>query len=155
MQAELKSPKKLGTLLKVRLPKAWPPPLNDEQSQRWMLAYLEKHARSRWGMWYITLPGQLIGNCGFKGEPANGAVELGYSVAPEYHRRGFASEAVRGLVRFAFADPRVRRVLGETLPELIPSIGVLRKCGFVRVNGGSESGVIRFSITRKKWNQSL
>jgi ribosomal-protein-alanine N-acetyltransferase len=153
MKAEIASAKKLATLLNLHLPNAWPPPLNDRDSQRWMLNYLESHQHSRWGMWYIVLrrKRQLIGNCGFKGEPTNGAVEVGYSIAPEYHRRGYASEAVRGLLQFAFADPQVRRVLGETFPELTPSIGVLKKCGFRRVPGGSEPGVLRFSIPRHRY----
>lgn len=156
MEAEIQSSTALASYLKLRLPKHWPPPLNDEASQRWMLDYLQKHEGSRWGMWYITLPGrplQLIGNCGYKGAPQKGAVEIGYSIAPEFQRKGYASEAVRGLLRFAFADAGVKRVLAETLPELAPSIGVLRKCGFRRVGGSSEPGVIRFSIPRARWTE--
>lgn len=157
MEAEIKSSAILAKFLKIRLPEAWPPPLNDEASQRWMLDYLHKHAGSRWGMWYITLktkPSQLIGNCGFKGAPVRGAVEIGYSIAPEYQRRGYASEAVGGLLCFAFADSAVQRVLAETFPDLIPSIGVLSKCGFRRVQGNSEPGAIRFSLPRHRWEES-
>lgn len=157
MEAEIESPGHLAKFLKLRLPEAWPPPLNDEASQRWMLGYLHKHGGSRWGMWYITLktkPSQLIGNCGFKGAPVRGAVEIGYSIAPEHQRRGYASEAVGGLLCFAFADPAVQRVLAETFPDLTPSIGVLRKCGFRRVQGSSEPGAIRFSLPRHRWEES-
>ena len=155
MNAELRSPRSLARHLNVRLPGIWPPPpFNDQASQRWMLNYLENHERSRWGMYYILLRGrdrQLIGNCGYKGEPVRGAVELGYSVCPEFRRRGYASEAVSALLRHAFEDPQITRVLAETLPELIESIGVLRKNNFVRVRGKSEPGVIRFSHTRARW----
>ncbi len=157
MEAEIENPAQLAKFLKIQLPDAWPPPLNDEASQRWMLDYLHKHSGSRWGMWYITLPStpsQLIGNCGFKGAPVRGAVEIGYSVAPEHQRRGYASEAVCGLLRFAFADPTVQRVLAETFPDLIPSIGVLRKSGFRRVQGSSEPGAMRFSLPRQRWEES-
>lgn len=153
MEAELASPSQLASLLGLRLPNTWPPPLNDKDSQRWMLDYLSRHPGSRWGMYYIvrSADSQLVGNCGFKGEPRNHAVELGYSIAPEHQRKGYASEAVRGLARFAFADPQIHRVLGETLPDLTPSIGVLRKCGFRRVAGASEPGVIRFSLSRARF----
>jgi ribosomal-protein-alanine N-acetyltransferase len=157
MEAEIHSPASLASYLKLRLPKYWPPPLNDDASQRWMLAYLQQHEGSRWGMWYITLPGrpsQLVGNCGYKGAPKKGAVEIGYAIAPEFQRKGYASEAVRGLLRFAFAAEEVKRVLAETLPELTPSIGVLRKCGFHHVQGGSEPGILRFSIARARWNNA-
>ena len=153
MRAEIESPIRLASFLNVVLPKAWPPPLNDADSQRWMLDYLTQHASSRWGMYYIvrTADAQLVGNCGFKGEPRNHAVELGYSIASEHQRNGYASEAVRGLVRFAFSDPVLHRVLAETLPELTPSIGVLRKCGFRQVRGASEPGAIRFSLPRGRF----
>jgi RimJ/RimL family protein N-acetyltransferase len=42
----------------------------------------------------------------------------------------------------------VRRVIAETLPEREGSIGVLRKCGFTLIDGGSEPGVIRFELDR-------
>ena len=156
MQAEIAGPHHLARLLDLQLPESWPPPLNDIDSQRWMLDYLSQHPQSRWGMYYITLreERQLIGNCGYKGEPVRGSVELGYSIAPEYQRRGYASEAVRGLLGYAFADPQIRRVLAETLPDLTPSIGVLRKCGFTRTIGGSEPGVIRFTFPRGRWVRS-
>jgi len=46
----------------------------------------------------------------------------------------------------------VQRVIAETLPELTPSIGVLRKCGFRPVGEGSEPGVIRFELTRADYS---
>jgi [ribosomal protein S5]-alanine N-acetyltransferase len=155
MRAELSSPRALARHINVHLPKSWPSPLNDEHSQRWMLDYLEKHPNSRWGMYYILLRGrdrQLIGNCGFKGECLHGTVEIGYSIAPEHQRHGYASEAVNGMLRYAFEDPQVTRVLAETFPDLIGSMGVLRKNNFVRVRGQSEPGVIRFSHTRARWS---
>jgi len=42
----------------------------------------------------------------------------------------------------------VQRAIAEALPELTPSIGVLRKCGFRFIGDGAEPGVIRFELTR-------
>ena len=39
-------------------------------------------------------------------------------------------------------------MIAETLPGLMPSIGVLRKCGFRFIGDGSEPGVIRYELTR-------
>ncbi len=47
--------------------------------------------------------GELVGDVGISpaaGEP--GVIKLGYTIAPEFQRRGFASEAVRALVEYAF-----------------------------------------------------
>lgn len=74
---------------------------------------------------------KLIGTCGFKGEPdPNGDVEIGYETASAYRNRGLATEAARGLLRFAFGDERVRRVNANTLAEENASTRLLRTLGF-------------------------
>lgn len=76
----------------------------------------------------------VIGMAGYKGPPdADGVVEIGYGVVPEYQGNGFATEAARALVSYAFADGRVRVVRAHTLPELNASTKVLTRCGFKRV----------------------
>lgn len=78
--------------------------------------------------------GALLRCCGFKGPPdGKGVVELAYYVEPEHQGNGYASEATRALVSFAFADPRVRTVRAHTLPQANPSGQVLTKAGFQRV----------------------
>lgn len=61
-----------------------------------------------------------------------------------FRRRGFASEAVEGLVRYALAQDGVHRVVAETMPELEPSIRVLERCGFARARDEGDAVVIRF-----------
>jgi RimJ/RimL family protein N-acetyltransferase len=78
-------------------------------------------------------------------------VEVGYGIVRDQHRQGYASEATRGLLARAFASPEVTRVTAETYPELVGSIGVLRRCGFRFIGEGSEPGVIRYEITRVEY----
>jgi RimJ/RimL family protein N-acetyltransferase len=81
----------------------------------------------------------LIGTGGFKGAPdASGEVELGYGIVPEYQRRGYATEAVRGWSEFAFRDRRVTTVVGQTLDGLTRSIGVMEKAGFHFAGAGDD-----------------
>ncbi|MEK7348082.1 MAG: GNAT family N-acetyltransferase [Candidatus Eisenbacteria bacterium] len=151
--AERDAPARLERDFGIRLALPWPPPLNDEASLAWSISVLrEERGAAGWGFWYLSLPaaaegGPLlaIGNGGFKGGPdATGTVEIGYSVLEEYQRRGYASEAVEALVAWAFLQRGVRRVIAETYPVLIGSIGVLRKTGFREIGTGSEEDVIRF-----------
>ena len=86
----------------------------------------------------------LIGNGGYKGPPtSDGTVEIGYSIVEPYQRKGFGSEAARGLVDHAFQYPSVKRVIAETLPYLASSIGVLMKNGFRLTGLGAEEGAIQ------------
>ena len=151
--AERDDPSRLERDYGIRLALPWPPPLNDEASLAWSISVLrEETGVAGWGYWYLTLPAAnegearlAIGNGGFKGKPdAAGTVEIGYSVLEDFQRRGYASEAVEAMVAWAFLQPGVRRVIAETYPVLIGSIGVLKKTGFRQVGPGSEEGVIRF-----------
>jgi [ribosomal protein S5]-alanine N-acetyltransferase len=83
--------------------------------------------------------GALVGFGGFKGEPRDGEVELGYAVAPARQRRGIATSVVGQLVARARAAG-VRTVTAHTLAEENASTAVLRKGGFVRTAQLCESG---------------
>jgi RimJ/RimL family protein N-acetyltransferase len=88
----------------------------------------------------------LAGVSGFKGPPRGGVVEIGYGVVAEFQRRGLATEAVAGLVRWAQAHPGVQMVAAHTLPELTASIRVLEKNGFMQRGAPEEEGAIRFEL---------
>lgn len=153
LRAELAGADSLAAQARVHVPADWPPDLYDEAAMRWSLDWLIAHPEGAgWSLYYLVLSDPsptFIGIAGFKGLPdADGTVEIGYSIIGEHRRRGYATEAVRALIAFAFTDARVRRVTAETLPELTPSIGVLEKCGFTFVGAGSEEGVIRFALER-------
>lgn len=84
---------------------------------------------------------------------AKGEVELGYGVVPEFQR-------VRGMTKFAFRDSRVQAVVGQTIPSLIPSIGVLQKAEFRFEGEGSDPHapegevVLRYVLTRDRFNDA-
>jgi ribosomal-protein-alanine N-acetyltransferase len=154
VQAEREDPQRLEKRLAAHVPPTWPPPLKDSGSLAWSAAYLEEHPDAvGWVIWYLMHKehGQmgLIGVAGFKGLPTpDGTVEIGYSIMPEYHRLGFAPEAVQALVQWAFENPAVLRVTALTLPTLRPSIRVLEKCGFALAGPGAEEGTIKYLLER-------
>ena len=153
----------LSRRLGARVPAEWPPPLYDQDAMEWMAKYLDENAGAgAWTFYFIILParageaeGTVIGGVGYKGLPgADGAVEIGYSMLPEFQRSGYATEVAGALVRRAFAEPRVTRVIAETYPELRPSIRVLEKNNFRFVGDGSEERVIRYALTREEYEGS-
>ena len=143
---------RFGALLSATIPSTWPPELLDAPALEWTLRWLENPSNDHvWAMHWILLrePRTLIGVAGYKGMPKDGTIELGYGIVAEYQRRGYATEATRAMIANAFAAPTVNRVIAETLPGLVPSIGVLEKCGFRYIGDGSEPGVIRYEIERQ------
>lgn len=146
----------LAESLGVAKPASWPPLYNDADTREWMRRQLLADLGNLgWLGWYIvaTLDGvpTLAGTAGYKGRPdANGEVEIGYSVVPEYHRRGIASGAVRLLCQRAFAAG-VTAVLAETLPTFLASQGVLGKAGFTKFDtriDPEEGEVWRYRLDR-------
>ncbi|MGI9106283.1 MAG: GNAT family N-acetyltransferase [Pyrinomonadaceae bacterium] len=150
----------LSRALGARVPENWPPPLIDQDAMNYLAKYLEEQPEAGgWTFYFIVLPAgdapaerTAIGGIGFKGQPtADGTVEIGYSMLPEYQRAGYATEAAGALLRRAFSQPQVARVIAETYPELLPSIRVLEKNNFRFIGDGSEERVIRFAITRAEY----
>ena len=86
-------------------------------------------------VWWSWLPilkeeNMLIGNCGYKGPPVDGMVEIGYEVARDFRGQGFATEMAGALIHNAFLQPEVDTILAHTLAEENASVRVLRKSGF-------------------------
>jgi ribosomal-protein-alanine N-acetyltransferase len=146
----------LSEALGVIVPQSWPPDLYGSAAMRFALTQLGNESEQGWSFWYLVTadePNELSGICGFKGRPDKlGSVEIGYSILKNFQRRGYASEAVEKLVGWAFSHYNVNEVCAETFPHLVQSIRVLEKNGFRRAGAGSETGVIRYAITRSDLN---
>src|SRR5579883_438082 len=78
--------------------------------------------------------GRLVGGIGMT-QVRRGvaqAATLGYWVGQPFERRGYTTEAVRLISRFAFHALHLHRVEAACLPENLASQRVLEKAGFVR-----------------------
>ena len=154
--AEINNRAEFASILNAEIPADWPPPLNDDDSMNWNLNFAMKNPfLEGWAMWYILLKKdddrlEAIGNCGFKGIPdINGAVEVGYSIMESHHRKGYATEAVNALIDWAFGHEDVKKIIAHTLPDLIASQAVLKKCGFKFVGEGLEEGAIMYELLKQ------
>ena len=114
--AALNGEEALGASLSASVSPTWPPEYLDSASLEFILRRLaETPAQSWWWLYFVVLRhGQagrtLIGSAGYKGPAlADGTVEVGYGIVRDQHRQGYASEAVRGLLARAFAEPAVIR----------------------------------------------
>ena len=102
-------------------------------------------------VWLIQLNDssrQIIGDLSFKGLNVNGSVEIGYGIKSKYEGKGFATEAVTAMAKWASTQPHVLCVEAETEPNNIASQRVLKKSGFV------PNGVMGEEGPRFAWNFS-
>lgn len=73
----------------------------------------------------------VIGDTGFKGLPdSNGAADVGYGIIEGARRKGYAVEAVRGLIDWAFRQPGLQSITASCGVGNIASQQVLKALGF-------------------------
>lgn len=163
IEAELQGRAALSSAIGADVPDDWPPPLNDEQTFRFVLDRLQSApGEVAWWFWYVLRRNReaaspvAVGICGFKGRPTDeGVAEIGYSVMPASHRQGLATEACGALLEWAFSHEEVSKVIGHTLESLTPSIGVMEKLGFAYEGEGPpeeaptpQDKVVRYGLSR-------
>jgi RimJ/RimL family protein N-acetyltransferase len=73
--------------------------------------------------------GALIGRVGYTSHPGWPGFELGWTIIPEYQGRGYATEAARMLLRYAFDHMKLTRVISLIHPDNAPSRRVAEKLG--------------------------
>lgn len=80
-------------------------------------------------------------------------IEIGYNFLPAAWGKGYATEAARGLLRFAFTQSALEKVVAVTDPDNHASQNVLRKAGMADVGLKRAYGrdLPGFKITRSKW----
>jgi len=84
--------------------------------------------------WQIVLKDNncIVGEIGFKDIPnVYGEIEVGYGLDEEHRGKGYMTEALIGLTKWAFSRPDVNAVIALTLKDNIPSHNVLRRAGFI------------------------
>jgi ribosomal-protein-alanine N-acetyltransferase len=139
-------------LLGVTLSAEWP--------QADLLDVLPRQAAANpneepFGVWVIIEreSATVIGDIGFTGPPgADRTVEIGYSVTPDRRGRGYATEAARALVDWAFGQPQVGVVVAGCDMENVTSVHILERIGFVRTE--ETNGQLRWRLQRRATSTS-
>lgn len=105
----------------------------------------------------IVLQDEVIGACGLT--PRDGGPELGYWLGVAHWGRGYATEAARAVIDYAFGDLGCESLQSGARVTNPASRRVLEKCGFqwigVRLNRiraiNSSAPVDRFRLDRGLW----
>ncbi len=106
------------------------PPPTLEKAERYISHQLSHWQKFGYGHWAVTTAdGQLAGWNGLEYLPETGENEIGYLLGASFRGQGFATEAARAAVSFAFQQAKMDSLIGLVHPDNTPSIRVLEKCG--------------------------
>jgi ribosomal-protein-alanine N-acetyltransferase len=154
VRAEVHDRARFAELLQANVPANWPPE-SAADALPLFLGWLEAAPEQvGWFGWYALLAETtggsptLVGGGGFLGPPNDGEIQVGYSILPQFQRRGIATEMVAGLVGWALSQPAVTCIVGETEWENPASVQVLKKIGFTSLGATNASGGMRFELRR-------
>lgn len=94
----------------------------------------EPFAAGGWFQFGVALKNtdELIGDLYFKLGEEGKQAEIGYTFAPKFQGRGFATEALKTLFHHAFTERGVHRIWGVTDPRNLPSIKLMTRLGMRR-----------------------
>ncbi|MBR2353528.1 MAG: GNAT family N-acetyltransferase, partial [Clostridia bacterium] len=86
--------------------------------------------------------GRMIGTCGFTrfDFPHNGA-EIGYVLHPDFHGKGYATEAAARVVRYGFETLGLHRIEAKFMQGNDASLHVMEKLG-MRLEGYRRDGML-------------
>lgn len=121
--------------LEAAIPATW---LSEQEhlARHWAQRLRENPARAPYmarALVFVGPPRTVVGHAGFHGPPDAGcAVEVGYTVEPDFRRRGFAEEAVRALAQGAFMAG-VQTIRASISPENAASRRLVGKVGLHEV----------------------
>ena len=125
------------SLLDAELPAEFP----REGERRFLalrLRQMREDARFEdWSPFAVVLEGRMIGHAGYHGPPGSNtkqnpdAVEIGYTIEPEFRRRGYATAAAIELIRRA-EERGIRHVIACSSPGNEPSLAIIRGLGFIQ-----------------------
>jgi RimJ/RimL family protein N-acetyltransferase len=98
----------------------------------------------------------LVGEIGCRIDGATGTAHVGYTIAEHCWNLGYASEALRALLRHLLDDVGVPRVEAETTAGHLASRRVMEKAGMrLRGRRKAEGGRVSYEAVRGAWRYDL
>jgi len=86
-------------------------------------------------LWTVILKeeNKMVADLCFVGEPNfMGEIEIGYGTYEPFRNKGYMTEAVAGMIRWAQTQPNVKCIMASTEKSNIASFSVLEKNNFVK-----------------------
>lgn len=95
---------------------------------------------------------QMVGDLCFKGEPGDsGEIEIGYGTYNEFQGKGYMTEAIGGMLNWAFLQAGVKAVIAETELSNFASHKTLQNNSFVKYKGVGE--MLWWKLEKPRWQR--
>lgn len=111
----------------------WGPHTDIEYTKNYLAFVISKYKAGEFYDWAVTLKGEenkMIGTCGFSRiDFSNDVGEIGYVINPDFQGNGYATEAVRAIMRFGFEKLDFNRIEAKFIIGNDASLAVMQKCG--------------------------
>jgi RimJ/RimL family protein N-acetyltransferase len=130
-------------------------PQNRRETEKWIRLVSSRWEKDKMGFCAVIekKSEKLIGWCGVWRLAETGEVEIGYAIAKEFWNQGFATDAAKAIIEYAFANIETERITAVADPENVSSRRVMEKLGmkFVRIDDFYERQLSQYSITFKEF----
>lgn len=122
-----------GMMGKPEVMHAWEHGFSRKEVRQWLNRQLTRYRKDGYGYFALVLKDgdKFIGQAGLMRSVINGneAVEIGYILDDAYRHHGYATEAARMCLRYAFGELGLTEVYCSIRPENAPSIRVAEAIG--------------------------
>jgi len=97
--------------------------------------HYQKHGYGRWGV-FLKDTDEFIGLAGLLYRPEEDYIDLGYRFFPVHWGNGFATESVKGVLKYAFNELKLKHITGYADAENLNSHRVMLKAGMRDAGNG-------------------
>ena len=113
--------------------KYYPSPFTEKQVEGWITWNIENYAKYKHGLWAVILKESdlFLGDCGITMQEIEGEhlPELGYRINKEHCNKGYATEAAKACLDYAFNVLKYDTIYTYTKSDNLPSMRVAEKNG--------------------------
>lgn len=131
---------------------------DEAETQAWLDRQLARYAQYGFGLWAVVLKqtGEMIGQCGLTIQPWHGdeVLEVGYLFNRAFWHHGYATEAARGCMEYAFDRLGAKKICSIIRETNQPSRRVAERNGmvlrdtWVKHYRGADMPHVRYCATR-------
>lgn len=111
----------------------YPAPFELNKTRNWINWNIENYSRYGFGLWAVIIKetGQFIGDCGITMQMIldNSVPEIGYHIDKRFWNKGYATQASKACLRYAFDVAKFDKVYSYQKYTNIPSRRVAEKMG--------------------------